>query len=216
MTPRYTRQDVFRTTYEMVDLGHIFEAQFLLKYYERVGYNAGEQWNYDIYDINGKRFLYGDRTPDLKNNYSTEILKKCGREAQKLSWTDPDYQKKADKLMQEFCDSIDKGIHDPSPVTSFANFRRQLVEQKKMFPQKSLTDIAKELYNEIPYKKKDEVKVSIDAGFHKIMEKYAGLMSKAKPGMEMEACLKQVEIEGKHLLKNKENKRQKEEPGRSM
>lgn len=59
----------------MVDLGHIFEAQFLLKYYERVGYNAGEQWNYDIYDINGKRFLYGDRTPDLKNNYSTEILK---------------------------------------------------------------------------------------------------------------------------------------------
>lgn len=215
MKTKLSAKDIFNTNRQIVDLGNSFEAQFLLMPYSADFYNAGEQWNYDVYDINGKRFLYGDRTPDpRKKNYSTEVMKKCAREARNLDHTDKEYRSKHERLMEIFCDSIDRGIHDPAPVTSFANFKRQLSEQKEMFPDKSLTQIGKELLDEIPYgKKTEEIKGKINVGLMKVMEKYKGLMSRARPGMKMEACLKLVCVE-----QSKKNAREKkmEAPGRSM
>ncbi len=210
MKVQISKRDVFNTTRKIVDLGNSFEAQFLLHPYQADFYNAGEQWNYDVYDINGKRFLYGDRTPDpWHKNYSTEIMKKYAGEARKLDVTDKEYRAKHDRLMELFCESIDRGIHDPAPVTSFANFKRQLSEQHDMFPNKSLSQIGKELLEEVPYgKKSGEIKEKINAGLKKLMEKNAGMMSRAREGKEMDAVLFLAVVE--HNKKNLDARQQRE------
>ncbi len=156
MDRQLTRTEVFQTANKIIALGHNFEAQFLLQPYKRTGFTAGNfGWNYDVYDINGIRFLYGDREPDGYDKFSTPLLKELGTKARNLG-NDYDGIK---KLMDEFCDSIDRGIKDPDVIKSVAGFKRELVDQKKQNPDKTLIQIAKELGS---YYQNSEVKNKVN------------------------------------------------------
>ncbi len=61
--------------------------------------------------------------------------------------------------MDEFCDSIDRGIKDPDVIKSVAGFKRELVDQKKQNPDKTLIQIAKELGS---YYQNSEVKNKVN------------------------------------------------------
>lgn len=162
-------KDVFNTPNTVVDMGNSFEFQFLVSQLSPQFYNAGIYgWNYDVYDFKGFRFLYGDRTPMRgRQNWSTKVLRPLARASRAISFSDENWTQRKDECLEKFCESIRKGIHDPEPVTSYGNFKRQLVEQKGMFPEESLVSIAKELLDEIPYKKRSEVEAKIRAGFAK-------------------------------------------------
>ncbi len=162
-------KDVFNTLNTVVDMGNSFEFQFLVSQLSPQFYNAGTfGWNYDVYDFKGFRFLYGDRTPmGGRQNWSTKILRSLARASRAISFAEENYEKKKDECLEKFCESIRKGIHDPAPVTSYGNFKRQLVEQKGMFPEESFASIAKELLGCVPYKRKKEVEGKIREGLLK-------------------------------------------------
>lgn len=134
MTPRMTKSDAMNLNDKVIDLSPFFEAQYLLKFADRVGYNAGNLgWNYDVYDVNGITILYGDRTPDFRErNFSSEILKKLASQAENLRFTTPEYQKKGESLLKEFTDSVHAGIKDPSPIKNWNQFKKQLIAQVDM------------------------------------------------------------------------------------
>ena len=142
MSREMNTSEVFRTTSKIIALRNNCEAQFLFKPYERTGYTAGKYgWNYDVYDINGIRFLWGDREPDGYDNFSAKILNKLGNQARALG-NDYDGIK---KLMDEFCESIEHGIKDPHEIKSVVGFKKELVDQKRQNPDKPLIQVAKEL-----------------------------------------------------------------------
>ncbi len=177
MTPKFSKSDAYRTANKIVGICNIDRIQFLLMGVPQDGWYEGRNyWNcFDIYDVNGIRFHIGNGATET-NNYSSTLLTKLGNEAQKLSGWDDATKKKRAELLKEFTDSIEKGIHDPSPVTSFANFKRQLVEQKDMWPNKDIREVAKELFDEIPYSWTDEAKTELNTkinnGVEKIINKY--------------------------------------------
>ena len=207
MTPEFSTSDVFRTNNIIVSLHNRFEGYKLLAPFERDGYNSGRfGWNYDIYDINGIRFLLGDREPDMLYNYSTVLLNKYAMEIDALDHGDYNkYKDAAGKILKQFCDSIKKGIHDPAPVTSFANFNKQLVEQQDMWPEKSLLALAKELLDSVPLSKEKEVKEKINNGIKKEYEKVSGLQSEsASENVKMEFALKVITAKQRELNQKKE------------
>ena len=177
MIHKFTKSDVYRTNRQVIKVGMSFESQFLFQAYTREGWNEGVQWNYDIYDIGGKRFLWGNVEPD-RHIFSTKILEEIGLKARETSniINAEERQEAVNKLLKEFCDSIDKGIHDPSPITSFNSFAKNLSEQHDFFPEKSLIEISKELlekhihYNWNKPEEKQAVKDKISLKMKKYMD----------------------------------------------
>lgn len=176
MKTHIAAKNVFNTIYTVVDMGNSFDFQFLANHISPQFYNAGTfGWNYDVYDFKGFRFLHGDRTPMKgRQNWSTKALKSMARVSRGISYADEDWKERKDACLEKFCDSIRRGIRDPEPVTSYGNFKRQLVEQKGMFPDESFASIAKELLDNIPYKRKAEVEGKIREGLLKDAD-FAGL-----------------------------------------
>ena len=182
MNREMNTSEIFGTASKIIALQHNCDAQFLLKPYERTGYTTGKYgWNYDVYDINGIRFLWGDREPNGYDNFSTKILNKLGNQARALG---NDYNG-IKKLMDEFCDSIEHGITDPHVIKSVAGFKKELVDQKKQTPDKPLIQIAKELNDyyqnhEVRDKVNDFLKSSIEkTGLSKTEKTQEGQISKA-------------------------------------
>lgn len=189
-------KDVFNTPNTVVDMGNPFEFQFLVSQLSPQFYNAGTYgWNYDVYDFKGFRFLYGDRTPTGgRQNWSTKILRSLARASRAISFSDENWTQRKDECLEKFCESIRKGIHDPEPVTSYGNFKRQLVEQKGMFPEESFASIAKELLDNVPYKRKKEVEGKIRAGLLKDAS-FEGLSEASfapTPSLSLESALEAV------------------------
>ncbi len=212
MKPEFSTSDVFRTNNTIVSLHNRLEGYKLLAPFKPDGYNSGKYgWNYDIYDINGVRFLLGDREPDMPYKYSTVLLNKYASEMDALDReiTASDYKKyreAAEKIIEQFCTSIKKGIHDPAPVTSFSNFKKQLVEQHDMWPEKSYCQISKELLDEVPYSTKTEsIKNKINKGIKKEYERVSELQSEsASENVKIEFALKVITAKQRKLNHNKE------------
>lgn len=162
MTPRWTTKEAKDLNNRIVDVSFSDQIQHLLKFFNRVGYNAGPLgWNYDIYNENNVTIVYGDRVPDsIKYNCSREIVAKVSDVAKNLSWSNDD-KLKAVKLMKEFTDSIHAGIHDPTPINNFTQFKKQLVEQKDMWPEKSFVEIGKILNSAITKNGKEPVNTGL-------------------------------------------------------
>lgn len=169
MTPKFSKQDAYRTSKTIVGLAgspYEFYAQFLFKGEDRVGeYEGQNYWNcFDIYDVNDIRFHIGNGAKNTKN-FSYNVLKELGEKAEKLhGWSNEDIIQRKE-LLKEFCDSIHKGIHDPSPINNFTQFKKQLVEQKDMWPEKSWTEIGKLLNDCVTNKGKE----AVNAGLGKAM-----------------------------------------------
>ena len=185
MTPKFSKSDAYRTTNKIVGICNEEWIQFLLKDETRDGeYEGRNYWDcFDIYDVNGIRFHIGNGASQT-NNYSSEILSKLGKEAQSIGrWTDEDIKKRKE-LLKQFCTSIEKGIHDPAPVTTFGNFKKQLVEQHNMWPEKSFCQISKELLEYIPnlypYTRTEEIKNKINDGLKKELEKLESKLEVSK------------------------------------
>lgn len=179
MSYKFTKSEVYRTNYQVIKIGYPFEAQFLFREYQREGWNEGVQWNYDIYDINGKRFLFGNVESDV-HLFSMKKLKELGLTAKNISSDLSGTKRKEaiDKLMEEFCSSIDKGIHDPSPILNFNQYKKNLYEQHIFFPEKPLLQIAQDLNKYIPSQipanrglswKKVNAKEMVKEGLNKII-----------------------------------------------
>ena len=138
---------------------------------------------------------YIDHVPSQTNmadakRYYTKLKEKSKEDTVKLSSAEP---------------SNKKGIRDPAPVTSFANFKKQLVEQQDMWPEKSLLAIAKELLDSVPLSKKKEVKEKINNGIKKEYEKVSGLQSEsASENVKMEFALKVIAAKQRELNQKKE------------
>ncbi len=168
MSREMNTSEVFRTSNKIIALQHNCDAQFLLRPYERTGYTTGRYgWNYDVYDINGIRFLWGDREPEGWDNFSTKILNKLGNQARALG-NDYDGIK---KLMGEFCDSIERGITDPHVIKSVIGFKKELVDQKRQNPDKPLIQVAKELNG---YYQNWQVRDKVNDFLKKTIEKTGG------------------------------------------
>lgn len=172
MTPNFSKSDAYRTANKIVGICNEDRIQFLLMGVSKDGWYEGRNyWNcYDIYDVNGIRFHIGNGASET-NNYSKKLLTKLGNEAQKLHGWDDATKKKRAELLKEFTDSIEKGIRDPSPVTSLQNFKKQLVEQKDMWPNKDIREVAKELFNEIPSDWTEESKLDLNYKINNSLEK---------------------------------------------
>ncbi len=198
MDKQLNTSEVVKTSNKIIALNNNFEAQFLLAPYERTGYTAGVYgWNYDVYDINGIRFLRGDREPNGYDNFSTKILNKLGNQARALG-NDYDGIK---KLMDEFCESIARGITDPHEIKSIAGFKKELVDQKRQHPNKPLILIAGELNSyyqnrEVRDKVNDFLKKTIEkTGVSKTEKTQEGQISKALEFIYQKEINKSKELE---------------------
>lgn len=179
---KFSKSDVYRTTDPIVSLGNIYEAQYLVSGMDKIGeYEGQNYWNcFDIYEYNGIRFLYGNGV-DVSDNFSHKIMKETGRNIEKAystySYTD-EYKSKIKELLDSFCDSINKGIHDPSQILNFNQYKKNLFEQHNFYPEKPLLQIAKELNEYIPTQiptdrgmswKKVNAKEMVKEGLNKII-----------------------------------------------
>ena len=201
MNREMNTSEIFGTASKIIALQHNCDAQFLLKPYERTGYTAGKYgWNYDVYDINGIRFLWGDREPDGYDNFSKKNLTKLGNQARALG-NDYDGIK---KLMDEFCDSIDRGITDPHEIKSIAGFKKELVGQKSQHPNKPLILIAGELNS---YYQNREVRDKVNDFLKKTIEKTG--LSKSEKTQEEQISKALEFIYQKEINKAKELEKSK-------
>lgn len=172
MTPKFSKEDAYRTNYPIIKLPE-GAAQALFKDFPRDGYYEGQNyWNcYDIYDINGIRFFSGNFGYDEKT-YSYKLLKKLEDDIRKnhtsFSKEDIEYRK---AKMEEFCESIKKGIHDPAPVKSYPSFIKNLSEQKNMNPEIKTSEIAASLCNEYIHSSTEEGKKQIQEKIQKELKK---------------------------------------------
>lgn len=144
MVVKFSRSDVGRTNDIIVSLGNSYLGQFIVGDLVKTGEYEGENyWNcFDIYDYNGIRFLYGNGKP-MSDNFSHRLFKKTAVELRAVSgWSKEDIEKRKN-ILDAFCTTIRKGIHDPSPVNSFRSFKKNLIEQHSFFPDMNLADVAK-------------------------------------------------------------------------
>lgn len=133
------------------------------KAFSPIGYNAGVYgWNYDVYDINGVGFVEGDRIPNFENSsrYSEEILNKVTDKINEISkksyFQKTEYSEFLDAF-KEFTDSVKQGIHDPSTIKSFANYKREFLDQKNQHPDEDLLLVAQRLTKHIDPKAKEKI-----------------------------------------------------------
>lgn len=155
------------------------------KTFSPVGYNAGVYgWNYDVYDINGVGFVEGYRIPNFTNSarYSKEILDKVTDKINEI-WKNnrkheniPSYNYKKEQAeflnaFKEFTDSVKQGIHDPSTIKTFADFKREFIDQKNQHPDENLLLLAQRLTNHIAPESKEKIQEALG----KKMSKHSSL-----------------------------------------
>lgn len=183
MTYKFSKSDVYRTTDTIVSLGNIYEAQYLIRGMNKIGeYEGQNYWNcFDIYEYNGIRFLHGEGV-SVSDNFSHKIMKETGINIDKAYYTcssTDEYRSKIKELLDTFCNSINKGIHDPSPILNFNQYKKNLYEQHNFYPEKPLLQIAQELNKYIPEKvptnrgmdwKKVDAKEKVNSGFNRLIK----------------------------------------------
>lgn len=216
MTPKFSKADAFRTTDKIVSLGNSYESQYVIRGLEKIGeYEGVNYWNcFDIYEANGIRFFQGEGCPQLSESFNS-IVKLCGKEIDNKcrGWSEEDVQKRKG-LIEALCNNIKAGRHDPSKVTSFGNFKKQLVEQKKLWPDKSFISISKELLAHVPllypYTRTEEIKDKINSGINAEINRLSGpgfneLSYETKLGCALQNLYTaQLKKEEKALKKEKE------------
>lgn len=127
-------------------------------------------------------------------------MKECANEMRNVNCISGEEDKaKREEILDKFIDSVNRGIHDPSQILNFNQYKKNLYEQHKMFPEKSLLEIGKELTdyipNMIPTKRgwdwaKSDVKEKVNEGLQKYTQKF---YSNNKSSEEfMEEALKNV------------------------
>ncbi len=151
------------------------------KAFNPIGYNAGVYgWNYDVYDINGIGFVEGYRIPNFRNStrYSKEILDKVVNKIDEI-WGNnrkheniPSYnyekeQAEFSDAFKEFTDSVKQGIHDPQTIRTFADYKREFIDQKNQHPDEDLLSVAKRLTKHIAPDSKDKIQQALGKGMLK-------------------------------------------------
>ena len=143
----------------------------------KIGSYEGQNcWNsFDVYEVGNVRFLYGNFSRESKD-FSSKLLKEIGLKARDI-WnnsfhndiyiSDETRVNEIQKLAEDFATSIEKGIHDPGPIKSFVSYKKELLEQHKMFPDKPLLEIASELTKCIV---NDEAKQKVNIGISKAIK----------------------------------------------
>lgn len=221
MTPKFSKSDVFRTTHKTVSLCNSEWAQYILKDIPLSGEYCGTNYwnNIEVYDYAEKdiRFLVGNGAPYYETDkYCSSILKQYGEEIKKYfsGWTKEDKAKRKE-LLDAFCDSINNGIHDPLAVTSFGNFKKQLVEQKAMWPEKSYCCIAKELMDAVPnlypHSRTEEIRNKINSGIKALYDKVTTMQkSDTSKEKKMEFTLNIIASKQRILNLKKEQRKEKD------
>ena len=216
---KMNKEDVYRTNNKIVKLGNCFEAQFLFKDYNKTGsYEGQNYWNcYDVYDINGIRFLYGNGITTDETKFSMKLLKDTAIKMSNIwSFKKEDIELRK-MLMDNLCDSIHKGIHDPAIIKSFTGFKKELASQKQMYPHKTLTEIAGELVNYFDSNNLTKVTDEVNNGINKIITSFTGTLSKEDFGVKLESALNIIyekELK-KEQTKKISNEKKLELPSRS-
>lgn len=183
------------------------------KTFSPVGYNAGVYgWNYDVYDINGVGFVEGYRIPTFTNSarYSKEILNKVTNKIDEI-WANNrksenipsyNYQKEQAEFLdafKEFTDSVKQGIHDPQRIHTFADYKRELIDQKNQHTEEDLILVAQRLSS---YFSDDEAKTKISDILSKKMQKLSSISDNKQ---KLNAVLNDIFNE-KTIKKNPERK----------
>lgn len=161
------------------------------------GYNAGTYgWNYDVYSLNGIGLVEGYRVPNFRNEarYSKEILNNAADKANEVFKNNrkienlPAYDREKEKTeiletFKEFTDSVKQGIHDPSVIKTFEDYKREFIDQRKQHPDEDSLSAAKRLdshfYDENARKK-------VNSELKKQMKKYLIV------NPDKQACLESV------------------------
>ncbi len=153
-----------------------------LKIWKKIGeYEGANYWNcFDIYEANGIRFFYGNGVSET-NNFSTELLNKYGKQINEIDgWTEEAINKRKE-IVKQFCESIKKGIHDPSPIKNWSQFKKNLVQQMDFFPDKTAFDVAKELTdNWVVKEAKDEINSKLKVAMLENQRECAGFYQNDK------------------------------------
>jgi|GEM_PF-6902279 len=182
MTPKFSKADAYRTDKIIVSLCNEYEGQHIIKDMEKIGeYEEQNYWNcFDIYEANGVRFFYGNGVAQT-NNFSTELLNKYGKQINEIDgWTE-DAINKRKEIVKQFCESIKKGIHDPSPIKNWSQFKKNLVQQMDFFPEKSAFEVAKILTDKWVVKEaKEEINSKLQAAMLENQRDCAGFYQSDK------------------------------------
>ena len=178
MAYRFSKAEAYsRTNKIVVEIPDTFESQFLFNHLNKIGsYEGQNYWNcFDVYEVGNVRFLYGN-FPRESKDFSSKLLKEIGLKARDI-WnnsfhndiyiSDETRVNEIQKLAEDFATSIEKGIHDPGPIKSFVSYKKELLEQHKMFPDKPLLEIASELTKCIV---NDEAKQKVNIGISKAIK----------------------------------------------
>lgn len=217
MATKFSKADVYRTNNIVVSLCNSEYAQDIVKCFDRIGeYEGQNYWNcFDIYDIDGIRFLVGNGAPYYQTNkYNRELLKQTSKEIRNInSWTENNIQKQKE-LVYKFCDSIKKGIHDPSVINSFQSYKKNLCEQIDFFPDKPLLKVASELTNYINIKNETEIKQKINDGINKVISTLDKNILQQPYDIQLDAALKKIYTNEKTRQQNK-NTKEREKHGRN-
>lgn len=214
MKTYYSTSDMKKINKTVVDLGNSTNGYkfFTSSGLSAVGYNSGHfGWNYDIYDVNGITFIIGDRTPDMWHpKYDKDILKDIADKLdavnydRKLSLEERDKSRAA--LVEEFTDSIKKGIRTPALINSYTDFKKELAYQKDTRGDVSFASLANLLSKHLS--PEGSVKVNIELGKDMEMAKkfYSRRFSGCKDKTdELEVCLGVVYERHKEKEREKEN-----------
>lgn len=198
MSVKITKSEAYNLNNTTICLGNSFEGQFLVNWLTPKFYNAGTQWNFDVYEYKDTTLIYGNEFPS--KNFSSKIMKECANEMRNVKCISGEEDKaKREEILDKFIDSVNRGIHDPSQILNFNQYKKNLYEQHQMFPEKSLLEIGKELTdyipNIVPTKGgwawgKSDAKQKVTDGLQKYIEK---VYSEKKSSEEfMEEALKNV------------------------
>lgn len=191
MISEVTKADI-EQQYGKVVVLHSYNKQqkeamdFLQQHCDAEGYNAGVYgWNYNVYNINGIAFVEGYRVPNFRNEvkFSNKILETSVNEAYEVvknarkpenikSYSRIQEQLKISDVFKKFTDSVEQGICDPSTIRSFADYKRELIDQKNQNPTDDLLKIAQSLSS---YFYDDETKNKISGALENRMQKYTNL-----------------------------------------
>lgn len=199
MKVKITKSEAYNLNNTTICLGNSYEGQFLVNWLTPQFYNAGVQWNFDVYDYKGTTLIYGNEFPS--KNFSSRIMKEAANEMRtlrSLTWESWEEERvKREEILDKFIDSVKQGIHAPSQILNFNQYKKNLYEQHQMFPEKSLLEIGKELTEYIPDRicvknswRKVDAKEKVNEGLSKYTQKF---WSKDKSSEQiMEESLKNV------------------------
>lgn len=102
MKVKVTRNDLKRCS-NVVQVGYC-KLQTLLRIIEPYGYNAGSQWNFDVYDAYGVTIVTGASNMPGRKAIKVDEYEKAALQLYRdvnITWQDRD--KKLMELLHEFC-----------------------------------------------------------------------------------------------------------------